>query len=63
MMRLWAIADIHVSFKSNREEFAKIESKGENDGLILAGDGAPPRSCSATAHADHPSQWERLWPS
>nr|POF14940.1 hypothetical protein CFP56_71887 [Quercus suber] len=37
-MRLWAIADIHVSFKSNRDEFAKLESKDEDDGLILAGD-------------------------
>jgi len=39
-MRLWAIADIHLSFKSNREEFAKLQSKGPDDGLILAGDGA-----------------------
>ncbi|KAF2859502.1 Metallo-dependent phosphatase [Piedraia hortae CBS 480.64] len=37
-MRLWAIADIHVSFKSNRDEFAKLESRGPGDGLILAGD-------------------------
>ena len=41
-MRLWAIADIHLSFKSNREEFAKLQSRGPDDGLILAGDGAPP---------------------
>lgn len=39
-MRLWAIADIHVSFKSNREEFANLKAQGEADGLILAGDGA-----------------------
>lgn len=37
-MRLWAIADIHLSFKSNREEWAKLKPKQE-DGLILAGDG------------------------
>ncbi|KAK4556219.1 hypothetical protein LTR86_006916 [Recurvomyces mirabilis] len=37
-MRLWAIADIHLSFKSNREEFAKLQSRGPDDGLILAGD-------------------------
>ena len=38
-MRLWAIADIHLSFKSNREEFARLEPQGPDDGLILAGDG------------------------
>lgn len=38
-MRLWAIADIHLSFKSNRDEFAKLQSKEPDDGLILAGDG------------------------
>lgn len=37
-MRLWAIGDIHLSFKSNREEWAKLKHKRE-DGLILAGDG------------------------
>ncbi|GAB1740264.1 hypothetical protein NU219Hw_g5381t1 [Hortaea werneckii] len=37
-MRLWAIADIHLSFKSNREEFARLEPQGPDDGLILAGD-------------------------
>jgi len=45
-MRLWAIADIHLSFKSNREEFAKLKSKGRDDGLILAGDGAQPPDAS-----------------
>jgi len=40
MPRLWAIADIHLSFKSNREEFAKLQNRGSDDGLILAGDGA-----------------------
>ncbi len=38
--KLWAIADIHLSFKSNREEWAKLQPKGPDDGLILAGDGA-----------------------
>lgn len=38
-MHLWAIADIHLSFKSNREEFAKLQGRGPDDGLILAGDG------------------------
>ncbi|KAK1063763.1 hypothetical protein LTR74_009238 [Friedmanniomyces endolithicus] len=38
MRRLWAIADIHLSFKSNREEFAKLQPRGIDDGLILAGD-------------------------
>lgn len=37
-MHLWAIADIHLSFKSNREEFAKLQGRGPDDGLILAGD-------------------------
>lgn len=39
-MKLWAIADIHLSFKSNREEWAKLKAPGPDDGLILAGDGA-----------------------
>ena len=37
-MKLWAIADIHLSFKSNREEFAKLKARDPDDGLILAGD-------------------------
>ncbi|QIW99623.1 hypothetical protein AMS68_005141 [Peltaster fructicola] len=36
--RLWAISDIHVSYKSNRDEFAKIKAQDPDDGLILAGD-------------------------
>jgi len=36
-MRLWAISDIHLSFKSNREEWEKLQSR-KSDGLILAGD-------------------------
>ena len=42
-MRLWAIADIHLSFKGNREEWANLTSSSdgkEDSGLILAGDGA-----------------------
>jgi predicted phosphodiesterase len=35
--RLWAIADIHLSYKQNREELEKLEPR-PNDGLILAGD-------------------------
>lgn len=35
--RLWAIADIHLSYKQNREELEKLEPRA-NDGLILAGD-------------------------
>ena len=47
-MKLWAIADIHLSFKGNREEWAKLRARREEtspgekelaDGLILAGDG------------------------
>lgn len=38
-MKLWAIADIHLSFKSNKEEWAKLKPRGPDDGLILAGDG------------------------
>lgn len=38
MTKLWAIADIHLSFKSNREEWAKLQPRGPEDGLILAGD-------------------------
>lgn len=37
-MRLWAIADIHLSFKTNRDEWAKL-AHNQDDGLILAGDG------------------------
>lgn len=40
--KLWAIADIHLSFKSNKEEWEKLQAKGADDGLILAGDGARP---------------------
>lgn len=36
--KLYAIGDIHLSFKSNREEWAKLKHK-KDDGLILAGDG------------------------
>ena len=35
--KLYAIGDIHVSFKANREAFAQLE-KSPNDGLILVGD-------------------------
>jgi hypothetical protein len=47
-MKLWAIADIHLSFKGNWEEWAKLRARREEtrtgekklaDGLILAGDG------------------------
>jgi predicted phosphodiesterase len=38
-MKLWAIADIHLSFKSNKEEWKKLKPRGPDDGLILAGDG------------------------
>lgn len=38
MPKLWAIADIHLSFKSNRDEWAKLKHR-QDDGLILAGDG------------------------
>lgn len=40
-MKLWAISDIHLSFKSNKEEWAKLQPRGPDDGLILAGDGKP----------------------
>ncbi|SMR54308.1 unnamed protein product [Zymoseptoria tritici ST99CH_1E4] len=36
-MRLLAIADIHLSFKANKDEWDKLEHH-EEDGLILAGD-------------------------
>lgn len=36
-MRLYAISDIHLSYKHNREAFDKL-SPHPNDGLILAGD-------------------------
>ena len=50
MRRLWAIADIHLSFKSNREEFAKLQPRGIDDGLILAGDGAYRSSRGVAPH-------------
>jgi hypothetical protein len=37
-MSLWAIADVHISYKSNREAFQNLKPRPE-DGLILAGDG------------------------
>ena len=37
--KLWAIADLHLSYKSNREEWTKLRAKGVEDGLVLAGDG------------------------
>lgn len=36
-MSLWAIADIHISYKSNREAIQNLKPRPE-DGLILAGD-------------------------
>lgn len=36
-MSLWAIADIHISYKSNREAFQNLKPRPD-DGLILAGD-------------------------
>lgn len=38
MAKLWALADIHLSFQTNRDEWNKLERR-EEDGLILAGDG------------------------
>lgn len=35
--RLWAISDIHLSYKTNREELEKLQPR-PNDGLILCGD-------------------------
>ena len=40
--KLWAIADLHLSYKSNREEWTKLKAKDVEDGLILAGDGTIP---------------------
>ncbi|CZT14208.1 uncharacterized protein RCC_00182 [Ramularia collo-cygni] len=37
MHRLLAIADIHLSFKTNKDEWAKL-AHNKDDGLILAGD-------------------------
>lgn len=37
-MKLWAISDIHLSYRSNKDEFDKLKPRGEDDGLILAGD-------------------------
>jgi predicted phosphodiesterase len=36
-MSLWAIADIHISYKSNREAIQSLKPRPD-DGLILAGD-------------------------
>ncbi|KAF2247530.1 metallophosphoesteras-like protein [Trematosphaeria pertusa] len=35
--RLWAISDLHLSYKSNREALEKLQPR-PNDGLILCGD-------------------------
>ena len=40
MTKLWAISDIHLSYKSNKQEFDKLKPRGPDDGLILAGDSA-----------------------
>ncbi|PSN65285.1 metallophosphoesteras-like protein [Corynespora cassiicola Philippines] len=37
LSRLWAISDIHLSFKANREALQALEPR-PNDGLILCGD-------------------------
>ena len=42
-MSLWAIADIHISYKSNREAIQGLKPRPD-DGLILAGDSAFPSS-------------------
>ena len=58
-MQLWAIADIHLSFKSNREEWAKLQHK-EDDGLILAGDGM--FTCSVDSQwCLTRKQWANRW--
>ncbi|KAF2724265.1 Metallo-dependent phosphatase [Polychaeton citri CBS 116435] len=36
-MNLYAIADLHLSYKSNREDWAKLQARPD-DGLIIAGD-------------------------
>ncbi|KAH7110326.1 metallophosphoesterase-like protein [Dendryphion nanum] len=35
--QLWAIADLHLSYKTNREELDKLQPR-PNDGLIICGD-------------------------
>ena len=42
-MSLWAIADIHISYKSNREAVQNLKPRPD-DGLILAGDSVSQRS-------------------
>jgi predicted phosphodiesterase len=58
--RLWAISDLHLSFKANREELEKLEPK-PNDGLILCGDVGETaehlRQCFATAVACFLQVW------
>lgn len=39
-VKLWAISDVHLSYRSNKEEFDKLNPRGPDDGLILAGDSA-----------------------
>ena len=47
-MSLWAISDIHLSYRSNKDEFDKLQPRGPDDGLILAGDSAfGSMSCNA----------------
>lgn len=43
-MSLWAIADIHISYKSNREAIQNLKPRPD-DGLILAGDSTHSMSC------------------
>ena len=47
-MSLWAIADLHISYKSNREAIQGLKPR-RDDGLILAGD--------STSHLDLHAIW------
>lgn len=53
MGRLFAIGDIHLSYKSNREALETLEPHPD-DGLILAGDGTQHSNQTSTcASADN----------
>ncbi|KAF1979003.1 metallophosphoesteras-like protein [Bimuria novae-zelandiae CBS 107.79] len=58
--RLWAISDLHLSYKGNREELEKLEPR-PSDGLIICGDVGETaehlRQCFTTATACFRQVW------
>jgi 3',5'-cyclic AMP phosphodiesterase CpdA len=58
--RLWAIGDIHLSFKANRDALEKLEAR-PCDGLILCGDVGETMEHCHTAFAAATACFARVW--